>query len=49
MLFFILKKEIPNLLIEIEADMKKSAENLDFEKALLLRDKIKALKKRIEK
>jgi excinuclease ABC subunit B len=43
------KKEIPNLLIELEADMKNAAENLDFEKALLLRDKIKALKKRIEK
>ena len=43
------KKEIPNLLIELDADMKNAAEDLDFEKALLLRDKIKALKKRIEK
>jgi excinuclease ABC subunit B len=41
------KSEIPNMIIEIEADMKKSAENLDFEKAILFRNKIKGLKQRI--
>jgi len=41
------KKDIPNLLIEIEAEMKEAADKLDFERAIALRDKIAALKKRV--
>jgi excinuclease ABC subunit B len=40
------KKEIPNLLIELEAEMQESADRLDFERAIELREKIKNLKKR---
>lgn len=39
------KKDIPNLLIEIESEMKQAAEELDFEKAIKLRDKVKEIKK----
>ncbi|MCA9477833.1 MAG: excinuclease ABC subunit UvrB [Nanoarchaeota archaeon] len=42
------KKEIPNLIIELEAQMKKSAEELDFEQAIKLRNKIEQLHKRIK-
>jgi len=41
------KKDIPNLLIEIEAEMREAADKLDFERAIALRDKIAALKKRV--
>ena len=37
------KAEIPNLLIELNADMKDAAERLDFERAIALREKIKKL------
>lgn len=43
------KKEIPNMIIELEADMKDAAENLEFEKAIAIRDKIKRLEKEIKK
>jgi len=43
------KKEIPNMIIELEADMKDAAENLEFEKAISLRDQIKRLEKEIKK
>lgn len=43
------KKEIPNMLIELEADMKDAAENLDFEKAIKIRERIKKLEERIKK
>jgi len=39
------KKEIPNLIIQLEADMNRAAEELDFEVAIKLRDKINDLKK----
>ena len=42
-------KEIPNLIKELEAEMRLAAEKLDFERAIALRDKIKTLTKRIEK
>ena len=42
------KSEIPNLIIELESDMKESAELLDFEKALAFRDRIKDLKERLK-
>ncbi|CAD6494520.1 MAG: UvrABC system protein B [Candidatus Argoarchaeum ethanivorans] len=41
------KKDIPNLIIEIDAEMKEAADKLDFEKAIVLREKITELKKRI--
>ncbi len=43
------KKEIPNLIIELSKEMDIASEKLDFEKAIMLRDKIKNLQKRIEK
>jgi len=41
------KKEVPNLIIELNKEMELAAENLDFEKAIMLRDKIKNLQKRL--
>ncbi len=41
------KKEIPNLIIELEAKMREAAENLDFERAIALRDTIKNLNQRM--
>ncbi len=41
------KKEIPKMVAEIEARMRKAADDLDFEAAILLRDRAEALKKRI--
>ncbi|MEM4267957.1 MAG: excinuclease ABC subunit UvrB [Candidatus Woesearchaeota archaeon] len=40
------KKEIPNLIIQLEAEMEKAAEMLDFEQAIVLRDRIKRLRDR---
>jgi excinuclease ABC subunit B len=42
------KKEIPNVMIEIESKMKKAADSLDFEVAIKLRETLYNLKKRIE-
>lgn len=42
------KSDIPNMIIELEADMKDAAENLDFEVAIALREKIRKLKERLE-
>jgi len=41
------KAHIPNMLIELDADMKEAAEMLDFEKAIAIREKMKRLKDRI--
>ena len=41
------KSHIPNLIIELEADMRESAEKLDFERAIELREKINLLNKKI--
>ncbi|MEM0465596.1 MAG: excinuclease ABC subunit UvrB [Candidatus Pacearchaeota archaeon] len=41
------KSEIPNLIIELTKEMEDAAENLEFERAIEIRDKIKELKKRI--
>ncbi|MFW6449919.1 MAG: excinuclease ABC subunit UvrB [Nanoarchaeota archaeon] len=38
------KKELPNLIIQLEAEMKQAAENMDFETAIELRERIKKLK-----
>ncbi|WP_305066744.1 excinuclease ABC subunit UvrB [Methanoculleus sp.] len=37
------KSEVPNLIIELEADMREAAERLEFERAIALRDTIKKL------
>ncbi|RME53422.1 excinuclease ABC subunit B, partial [Candidatus Woesearchaeota archaeon] len=41
------KKEIPNVIIELEARMQEAAEALEFERAIELRERIKSLKKRM--
>lgn len=41
------KMEIPNVLIELESQMREAAEKLDFEKAINLRDTIKKLRERM--
>ncbi|MEA1999681.1 MAG: UvrB/UvrC motif-containing protein, partial [Euryarchaeota archaeon] len=38
------KSEIPNLIIEIEAEMQAAADALDFERAIQLRDVVKKLR-----
>ena len=42
------KKDIPNLIIELETEMRNAAEELDFEKAIFIRDKIKKLREKIQ-
>jgi excinuclease ABC subunit B len=42
------KKDIPNLIIELEALMNRAAENLEFEEAIRIRDRIRDLRKREE-
>ena len=41
------RKEIPNLIIELEAKMREAAENLQFEEAIRLRDHARKLKEKI--
>jgi len=41
------KKEIPNVVIELEKQMQDAAENLDFERAIALRDQIRKLNERL--
>ena len=43
------KKDIPNMIIELEIEMRKAADDLDFEKAIFIRDKINALKQTISR
>ncbi len=43
------KKEIPNLIINLQEDMKEAADKLDFETAIRLKNRIAELQKRIEK
>ena len=42
------KKDIPNLIINLEIEMRDAADSLDFEKAIFLRDRIENLKMRIK-
>jgi excinuclease ABC subunit B len=42
------RNEVPNLLIELEAKMRSAAEELDFERAIALRDTINNLRKKME-
>jgi excinuclease ABC subunit B len=41
------KMEIPNVIIELESQMREAAEKLDFEKAISIRDTIKKLRARM--
>jgi len=41
------KKDIPKIIIDLEIEMRKAADNLDFERAIFLRDKLNALKQKI--
>jgi excinuclease ABC subunit B len=41
------KSEIPNLIIELDAQMREAADSLDFERAIRLRDHIRKLEKEI--
>ncbi len=41
------KKEIPRLIVNLEIEMNEAADKLDFERAILLREKIKRLRERI--
>jgi excinuclease ABC subunit B len=43
------KNEIPNVIIELEKQMRDAAENLNFERAIALRDQIKKLHELIKK
>ena len=40
------RREIPNLLIALDAEMKQAAEVLDFERAIAIRERIKQLNAR---
>lgn len=42
------KSDIPEIIVELEEQMKQAADNLDFETAIMLRDRINQLKKRIK-
>jgi len=41
------KTEIPNVVIELEKQMQDAADNLDFERAIALRDQIRKLNERL--
>ena len=43
------KREIPKMLVEMEAEMKDAADKLDFERAIALRDRMKALQQRVDR
>ncbi len=43
------KKDIPNVIVDLEIKMQEAADNLDFEKAIMIRDKINRLKQEIQK
>jgi excinuclease ABC subunit B len=42
------KAEIPNVVIELEKQMRDAAENLDFERAIALREQVKKLNQRLK-
>ena len=41
------RQEIPNLIIELDAQMRTAADKLDFETAIAIREKIKKLNNRL--
>ncbi|WP_255336221.1 UvrB/UvrC motif-containing protein [Methanosarcina sp. KYL-1] len=44
----IAKTDIPNVIIELEVEMKEAADRLDFEEAIRVRELIKKLEKEIK-
>ncbi|MCJ7570370.1 MAG: UvrB/UvrC motif-containing protein, partial [Candidatus Thermoplasmatota archaeon] len=44
---YIPKKDIPNIIIDLDIQMRDAADNLDFEKAIKIRDRINKLKQTI--
>jgi len=42
------KTDIPNVIIELDAEMREAAERLDFERAIQVRELIKKLEKEIK-
>ncbi len=42
------KTEIPNMIIELETEMREAADRLDFERAIQVREMIKKLEKEIK-
>jgi excinuclease ABC subunit B len=43
------RQDIPNLVVELEAKMKIAAENLEFEEAIRIRDRIRSLNERVSR
>lgn len=43
------KKDIPNVIVELELKMQEAADNLEFESAIMIRDKINRLKQELHK
>jgi len=43
------KKDIPNVIVDLELKMRDAADNLEFEKAIMIRDKINRLKQELRK
>ncbi|GAB7015933.1 excinuclease ABC subunit UvrB [Methanogenium cariaci] len=43
------RSELPNLIIQVETEMHEAAEQLDFERAIVLREKLKKLNTELEK
>jgi len=42
------KKDIPDMIVDLEIEMRAAADDLNFEKAIFLRDRINKLKQKIE-
>lgn len=42
------KSDIPNMIIELQKDMERAADKLDFETAIMLREKVKKLQERLK-
>jgi len=43
------KKDIPNVIVDLELKMQQAADDLEFEKAIMIRDKINRLKQELQK
>jgi len=46
---YIPKKDLPQMIVELDLQMKEAANNLDFEKAIMFRDKINRLKQTLNR
>ena len=43
------RKDIPDMIVDLELKMRKAADNLEFEKAIMIRDKINRFKQELQK